>query len=145
MSLDAINAERGLDGGRGIPVEDWARANHVAHRRVAALLRRGAVAVVDDTSSPRFLRDGWRELAAAERAGFVLVHVDATEQAVRDRVAANRVRPVRHDVTDAVLADHLEHFEPPGDDEPHLRYDATSPAAGALDVLLDEVRETVGG
>lgn len=33
----------------------------------------------------------------------------------------------------------------PGDDEPHLRYDATSPTADALDALVDRVRAAVGG
>ncbi len=63
VSLDAINAERGLHGGQGIPIDEWSRTNEVARDRTRGGIADGVTVVVDDTSSPRFLRDGWRALA----------------------------------------------------------------------------------
>lgn len=63
VSLDEINERRGLWGGDGIPVEEWMRTHELASGEVRGLLGSGASVVVDDTSSPRFLRDGWRSLA----------------------------------------------------------------------------------
>lgn len=35
VSLDEINEERGLYGGEGIPLSDWARTNELARERVS--------------------------------------------------------------------------------------------------------------
>ena len=121
VSLDEINERRGLWGGDGIPVEEWMRTHEVARVEVRELLGSGTSVVVDDTSSPRFLRDGWRALAAAEDVGFTLVYVDVDHPTVRTRRAENRLDPRRQDVTDAVLEQHLAEFEPPGDDEDAVR------------------------
>ncbi|TDX03140.1 ATP-binding protein [Kribbella sp. VKM Ac-2566] len=121
VSLDEINERRGLWGGDGIPVEEWMRTHEVARVEVRELLGSGTSVVVDDTSSPRFLRDGWRALAAAEDVGFTLVYVDVDHATVRTRRAENRLDPRRQDVTDAVLEQHLAEFEPPGDDEDAVR------------------------
>ncbi|WP_152364235.1 AAA family ATPase [Microlunatus speluncae] len=37
VSLDDLNAERGLWGGDGIPIEEWSRTMDLAHDRVAAV------------------------------------------------------------------------------------------------------------
>ncbi|GAA1579314.1 hypothetical protein GCM10009804_39840 [Kribbella hippodromi] len=71
VSLDEINERRGLWGGDGIPVAEWVRTHEVASAEVRGLLAEGVGVIVDDTSSPRFLRDGWRALAVA--AGVALV------------------------------------------------------------------------
>ena len=118
LGLDAINAERGLDGGQGIPLTEWAETNRIAHSRVARLLRDGSHVVVDDTGSPRFIRDAWRD--TAERAGvpFRIVWVRIEPELQRRRVDANRAELARHDVVDAVLVDHVAGFEPPIDEDP---------------------------
>jgi predicted kinase len=121
VSLDEINERRGLWGGDGIPVEEWMRTHELARAEVRELLGSGTSVVVDDTSSPRFLRDGWRELASAEDVGFTLVYVDVDHATVRRRRAENRLDPRRKDVTDAVLEQHLADFEPPEDDEHAVR------------------------
>jgi predicted kinase len=121
ISLDSINDERDLHGGRGIPLEEWVRTHELARERATAALTRDDTVIVDDTSSPRFLRDAWRSLAAVNDAGFVLVFLDAAEETLRLRWAANRTRSRRHDVTDAVMSEHLSGFEPPGEDEEHVR------------------------
>lgn len=121
VSLDEINERRGLWGGDGIPVEEWVRTLEVARAEVLELLQAGTSVVVDDTSSPRFLRDGWRSLAAEVGARFTLLYVDVDHATVRLRHAANRVDPRRRDVTDAVLDQHLADFEPPAADEETVR------------------------
>jgi predicted kinase len=52
VSLDAINGERGLWGGQGIPVSEWALTNAEAHQRVDKLLNRGEWVIVDDQLAP---------------------------------------------------------------------------------------------
>lgn len=135
VSLDAINTERGMHGGRGIPVSEWTRTNEIAHERVAAALHDNTV-IVDDTSSPRFLRDRWRELGAQSGAPVVLVFIDADIGTILKRQAANRSDNQRDDVTDTVMAEHLETFEPPGDDENALRF-------AAEDLSIDTIVEAI--
>lgn len=124
LSLDAINRERGLEGGQGIPVSKWAETNDIARERVRGLLRSGASVIVDDTSSPRFLRDRWRSTAAETASRFLLVWVRVDPQLQRRRVAANRDSPQRPDVVEAVLAAHLESFEQPTEHEHPLVVDS---------------------
>ncbi|MGZ0147230.1 AAA family ATPase [Kribbella sp. WER1] len=125
VSLDEINERRGLWGGDGIPVEEWVRTHQIAQAEVLELLSAGATVVVDDTSSPRFLRDGWRALAAGAGVEFRLVYVEADEATVRARRDRNRVSPHRPDVADDVLERHLAEFEPPGADEDAVRVRGT--------------------
>lgn len=117
VSLDLINEERGLYGGQGIPLEEWAETNRIAHERGRELLDAGRHVVVDDTGSPRFIRDGWREVADQSDAPFVIVWVQISPELQQARVHANRQSYGRPDVTDAVLRDHRAGFEPPTDEE----------------------------
>ncbi|MFG1622558.1 AAA family ATPase [Kribbella sp. NPDC049227] len=119
VSLDEINERRGLWGGDGIPVEEWIRTHELAGAEVRALLAAGRTVIVDDTSSLRSLRDGWRSLAAG--AGFVPIYLDVDHPTIRRRQAGNRVSAARRDVADAVLEQHLADFEPPGSDENPVR------------------------
>jgi predicted kinase len=122
ISLDEINERRGLWGGDGIPVEEWQRTHKIATAEVRAnLLGTGRNVVVDDTSSLRVLRDGWRELAGEVGVGFGLIYLDVDHATVRLRLGENRVSRVRRDVAYAVLEEHLASFEPPGADEGALR------------------------
>lgn len=124
VSLDEINERRGLWGGDGIPVEEWVRTHEFAAAEVRELLASGRSVVVDDTSSPRFLRDGWRSLAAEAGARYTLVYVDVDHETIRRRRAANRVDPSRRDVADGVLDEHLAGFEPPQVDEAAVRVES---------------------
>lgn len=137
VSLDAINEERGLWGGQGIPVSEWAKTNHEAHQRVDKLLNRGESVIVDDTSSPRFLRDSWRDTAEANASAFLLVYLRSSDALVLERLTANRRDLRRGDVTDEVMREHLVSFEPPGKDEAHLTVDS---AGYQNDVVLSAVR-----
>jgi predicted kinase len=121
VSLDEINERRGLWGGDGIPVEEWGRTHSAAQAEVRELLSSGTAVVVDDTSSLRFLRDGWRALAVDAGVEFRLVYVEVDHATVRARRDRNRVDPRRRDVADDILDRHLAEFEPPGDDEGAVR------------------------
>ncbi|MFF0270416.1 AAA family ATPase [Kribbella sp. NPDC004536] len=123
VSLDEINARRGLWGGDGIPVSEWAQTHQIASTEVRELLTSGATVVVDDTSSPRFLRDAWRALAAETGVEFALVYVKADEATIRTRRVQNQASPSRPDVTDPVFNHHLTTFDPPTPDEAALSVD----------------------
>ncbi|WP_150307744.1 AAA family ATPase [Planctomonas psychrotolerans] len=118
ISLDLINVERGLHGGQGIPVEEWAETNRLANDRAQDSLDRGRHVVVDDTGSPRFIRDRWRSVAEAHGAPFAIVWVRIDAALQRERVLANRSEQERPDVIDAVLAEHAAAFESPVDEAP---------------------------
>lgn len=81
---------------------------------------------MDDTGSPRFLRDGWQSVAGESAAQFALVYVDSPEWLIRKRVTKNRGSASRHDVTDEVMQDHLARVEPPATDEPAVIVHAES-------------------
>lgn len=144
VSLDAINEERGLRGGDGIPASEWMRTNDEASARVEEALSAGRTVIVDDTSSPRFLRDRWRELASRARADMALVFVDAPVELVRARLAANRGDPARHDVTDDVMDAHLSAFEAPDADEHAITMDARTPIDASVAQLLAVLGERHG-
>lgn len=118
ISLDAINTERGLDGGQGIPVDEWAKTNRIAHERATTQLRAGRDVVIDDTGSPRFIREEWRATASRAGAAFALVWVQIDAELQRERVQANRSGLSRHDVVDTVLAEHAAGFEDPVGEDP---------------------------
>ncbi|WP_114854252.1 ATP-binding protein [Brachybacterium sp. YJGR34] len=117
VSLDLLNEERGLDGGQGIPLEEWATTNRMAHERGHELLEAGHHVVVDDTGSPRFIREGWRDVAERSGVPFALVWVQISAALQDERVRATRRSLDRHDVTDAVLREHRATFEPPTDED----------------------------
>ena len=126
VSLDAINEERGLQGGQGISLAEWRATHDLAHERTEKLLRAGLCVVIDDSSSPRSLRDEWRTTASVIGARFDLVYVHADPQMIRNRVRLNREDPTRPDVIDAVINEHSAQFEPPVIDEPHHTIESTN-------------------
>ena len=126
VTLDAINEERGLQCGQGISLAEWRATNDLAHERTEKLLRAGVCVVIDDSSSPRFLRDEWRTTASAIGARFGLVYVHADPQMIRNRVCLNREDLTRPDVIDAVINEHTAQFEPPAIDEPHHTIESTN-------------------
>lgn len=125
VSLDAINAER-RNGGQGIPTSEWARTNELAREQVLTRLGDDETVIVEDTSSPRFLRDGWRMLCSSVSAPMVLVFVDTPDEVTRLRLLDNRTAGLPRDVTDEVMARHEEGFEPPEKDEQAVRLQMNS-------------------
>jgi len=126
IALDAINHERGLRGGEGIPDSEWEKTSAIAMARLAGSLRAGRDGVVDDTFSHRFLRERCRKVAAEGGARFVLLFLDTPLDTIAARRAANAVAPVRHAVRDEVFEHHRARFEFPGPDEDPVRL--TTPA-----------------
>jgi hypothetical protein len=55
ISLDDINAERGLWGGDGISVEEWERTHALARERLATWMATRKDALVDDVNNLRKL------------------------------------------------------------------------------------------
>lgn len=135
ISLDDINAERGLWGGDGIPISEWAKTNTMARERTTGLLSRSQTVVIDDTNSPRFLRDGWRDLCKTSDAPYALVFVDTPVELIRDRLQDNRRTSHRQDVIDQVMDEHLDSFEPPDDDEDAIRL--SSESWGLSNLIVD--------
>jgi predicted kinase len=117
VSFDAINLERGLRGGDGIPVEEWGRTLDLAKERAAALLRTRPLVVLDDTLCYRWIRDALRALALDAGAAVVLVYLDPAPSVLEGRMAANAASRTRPGLAPAVLEAHLAGFEPPGPDE----------------------------
>jgi len=117
ISFDAINLERGLHGGDGLPVAEWAATLEIAKERTATLLRQRDLVVIDDTLCFRWMRDAFRDLARAGEARSVLVYLDPPEEDLRARMEENRRTQVRRGLEPSVLAAHLAAFEVPGEDE----------------------------
>ena len=120
VSLDEINARRGLHGGLGIPVDEWARTHHVALELVRDSLEAGQSVVVDDTNCFRFLRDNYRRVAGRFGVSTLVVHADVPVDLVRARRLENACSLSRAPVTEPVLIDLIEKFEPPASDEETL-------------------------
>jgi predicted kinase len=124
VSLDEIMERRGLSSGDGLPLREWQRTHEIAVAETAELLDAGLTVAVDDTGSPRFLRDGWRSLALKHSAVPVLIYLDASPELVRERWRANATAGSRHQVVEDVLEEHLAAFEPPAADEHPVVLDA---------------------
>lgn len=120
ISLDELNAARGLHGGLGIQEEEWVRSHREATASVEEALRAGRDVVVDDTNCFRFLRDEYRALAAGFGAEVLILYLPAPPDLVLRRARGNDSEPSRHPVTEPVLLDLIRKFEPPAVDEPVL-------------------------
>lgn len=117
VSLDAINSERGLDGGLGIAAEEWVRTHEIAKARAAALLDEGHSVVVDDTFCWRSLRDAFRAIAEVRGLETQVVFVNPPLEEIQRRRLENDLRQYRPAIDDAVFDQVLASFEPPQEDE----------------------------
>lgn len=116
VSLDDINTERGLpDGGTGLPVEEWERTRRIALGRLEEMMRTGRDLVLDDTCCFRWLRDGYREVAARNAYESYVVFMDTPlEELLRRRTS----RFMKDEVFEAVRGA----FELPESDERTLPF-----------------------
>ncbi|MGP9821890.1 AAA family ATPase [Salinarimonas sp. NSM] len=121
VSLDAINDERGFDGGNVVDDSEWERTSHIAMERLAAHLAAGRSAIVDDTFAFRFLRERCAAVAAAHGAASRILHVETPLDTIRARRRANDVSRARMGLSDAVFDDHVARFQGPEPDEPVIR------------------------
>jgi hypothetical protein len=69
---------------------------------------------VDDVNNLRWLRDRWRAAARSScyRTVVIYLNIPHTELAARRR--ANQVTAERQGITEAVWAEHVSVFDPPG-------------------------------
>lgn len=139
--MDAL--ERGsTDPGAGIYAEEMSRRTYT---RLAELceevLKAGYVAIADATFLGREYRDIFARLARRLGVPFVVLHFQAPEAVLRERVEARAARG--DDASDAgvaVLEHQLRTVETPGDDESVIRIDSTAPLSPDK---LHEVRQLV--
>jgi predicted kinase len=124
ISLDEINASRGLQGGTGIPAEEWACSHEEALRQGEDLLAAGRSVIVDDTNCFRFLRDDFRAVAERHGARTAVLYLDAPLALIEDRRRENDRTRARAPVAEPVLLDLVDNFEPPTEDEDVLVFPA---------------------
>ena len=117
VSLDEINAERGLHGGEGIAVEEWERTHQIALERMRELMARGEDIVLDDTNCFRWLRDRYREVACGKEYIAELVYLEVPLQEVQARIARNTMTAGRHSIESDVFGEHVRGFEVPHNGE----------------------------
>jgi predicted kinase len=117
VSLDDINAERGLHGGDGIAVEEWERTHGVAIERMKHLMARGEYIVLDDTNCFRWLRDKYSEFASENGYVAELVYLAVSLEEVQERIVRNTITTARHSIESNVFGAHVQEFEPPQADE----------------------------
>ena len=129
ISLDEINAERGLHGGFSIPPAEWQRTHHLAVAALERALAAGSSAVVDDTNCYRFLRDAYRSTASRFAALVVTVVIRIPPLQLLPRVTLNHEESVRRGVSGPQLEHQIATFEWPAPDEaPCLYYSPEEPA-----------------
>jgi len=72
ISLDEINAERGLYGGEVMDVEEWEQSHEIALQKLSDIMTEGRDIVLDDTCCFRRLRDRYRDRASKKGIQFKL-------------------------------------------------------------------------
>jgi predicted kinase len=121
ISYDAINAQRGFDGGKAIADQDWEKTSMMAAMQARATLTAERGVVVDDTFSHRFLRERFRKLAESVGAPFVLLFVDTPLAVIEGRIADNARTGARAHIAPDVFAHHRDRFQFPDADETPVR------------------------
>ena len=130
ISLDAINADRGLGfGGDGIPLEEWEHTHQVAWTRLAAALAAGRSVVLDDTNNLRFLRDRFRDVADSQDAATWVVYLDIPTRLIHQRMRRNADTRERLAIEPEIFAELVRTFEPPAADEQTVIFRASDDIA----------------
>ena len=117
ISLDDINAERGLHGGEGVPIEEWQRTHDIARERMRGIMARGEDIVLDDTSCFRWLRKGYSEFARHSGYTSELVYLEVSLDEAKGRIARNSKTPTRPPIDRQVFEAHIQDFQFPRADE----------------------------
>jgi predicted kinase len=123
ISLDKINAERNLYGGKGIPDHEWLATHQIALQRLDSIAREGRTVIIDDTNCFRWLRDNYRKKAEAYGYQCVVVLLDVPPETVLQRASQNTTVGTRSDVSPEIMQDLIYKFEyPAADEENVLKY-----------------------
>lgn len=121
ISYDAINAQRGFQGGKVIADAEWEKTSLMAADAARAALAKGRAVVIDDTFSHRFLRDRFRAVAKEAAVPFTLLFVDTPLGVIEARIAENARTRQRAHIEPDVFSHHRDRFQFPGDDEALVR------------------------
>jgi predicted kinase len=121
ISYDAINVQRGFDGGKVIADAEWEKTSLMAAGSAREAIANGRGVVVDDTFSHRFLRDRFRAVARAAGVPFTLLFVDTPLPVIEARIADNARTRQRAHIEPEVFAHHRDRFQFPADDEAPVR------------------------
>ena len=117
-SADAINVRRGLPfGGEGLPEAAWAETLRLQLIELDEWAALGRSAVVDDTLCYRWLRDRFRQSAAAAGMAHQLLLFAPPREELLARHAALLKEPRRPVLSRERLLQHLVTFEWPDPDE----------------------------
>lgn len=133
VSLDEINAQRGLHDGFALSVAEWSEAHDLALAQCRVLMAKGAPVVVDDTNCYRWLRDDHRR--DAKQAGYetVVVLLDVPLDVCLQR-AGQGERPNPEALPAMVRM--AQEFEAPGRDETPLVFDGETEMGAWLEGLV---------
>jgi len=118
----------GLSGGF-LSDAHWAVFHGEAEERVARLLEAGRSLVYDTTAFNQQQRQRLKDLAGRYNAAQVLIWVSTSREEARRRWERNNETRERFAVHVEDFDMVANHFEPPGDGEPHLEYDGTQDLA----------------
>lgn len=121
ISYDAINAQRGFQGGKVIADAEWEKTSLMAADAARSALARGRAVVIDDTFSHRFLRDRFRVVAKETGVPFTLLFVDTPLGIIEARIAENARTRRRAHIEPDVFAHHRDRFQFPAEDEAPVR------------------------
>ena len=128
ISLDDINAARGLNGGDGIPVEEWEKTHFMAMQQLPELMISGRDIVLDDTNCFGWLRDRFRNLGLQHNYQTIIIFLDIPLAEILSRMANNDNRR-RHGVKPEIIQEMVRTFESPQSDEIVIRYTIEQPIA----------------
>lgn len=129
ISLDDINATRGLNGGDGIPIEEWERTHFLAMQQLEELMNSGKDVVLDDTNCFRWLRDRFRNLGLQHNYQTIVVFLDIPLVEILQRMANNEIDRRRRGVKPEIIQEMFGTFESPQSDEIVIRYATEQPVA----------------
>jgi predicted kinase len=133
ISLDDINAKRGLNPCAWLPPEEWTKTYDEALSRMKAEMEKKSTIVVDDSFCLRLLRDRFK--SAADRFDYttIVIFMDVSVTAARRRIAENRIG---NDISDSFFNDHIREFERPHPDENVLTFKSE---AGNMDEFVNYI------
>jgi predicted kinase len=124
VSLDALNAARGLGAGFDVSTEEWSRTHEIALAELEQLLAGNAPgAVIDDTNCFRFLRDNYRAVAERHGVPAVVITLKADIEELRSRVERSPEVARARGIDPAKLERHLRDFEWPQEDERAIEFE----------------------
>jgi predicted kinase len=103
-------------------LDEWWLITDLVCDQARSHLAAGRSVVVDNLNEQRVDRDRLRDVAVAEGAEVLVVHVEAPLEVIAQRRAENEVARARGTTTDEQFEFVRSRFEPPDDSERVVRY-----------------------